>query len=195
MIAEARNEGRKVHFASLMDLCHLKNSELEPKFQKYKGRIVLRADIVKDDTGSCAVFAEQGSSASQMTAAKVMDISSRLPGCAGQAADAVSAFSQVKNGRCTNSIKTISKSECPDKYGYVFQITNGPNHGPAWETQSFLLGEICLVILWQDYCGKSSIRTRLGKSSKMGMCIDKPSKRIILVCVWTIKTGWKDTKH
>ena len=31
---EARNEGRKVHFASLMDLCHLKKSELEPKFQK-----------------------------------------------------------------------------------------------------------------------------------------------------------------
>ena len=44
---------------------------------------------------------EQGSSASQMTAAKVMDIISRLPGCAGQAADAVSAYTQVKNGRCS----------------------------------------------------------------------------------------------
>ena len=32
----------------------------------------------------------------QMTAAKVMDIISRLPGCAGQAADAVSAKTQVK---------------------------------------------------------------------------------------------------
>ena len=29
VIDEAGNEGRKVHFASLMDLCHLKNSELE----------------------------------------------------------------------------------------------------------------------------------------------------------------------
>ena len=63
-------EGRKVHFASLMDLCHLKNSELEPQYQKYKGRVVLRGDIVKDDSGSYAVFTEQGSSASQMTAAK-----------------------------------------------------------------------------------------------------------------------------
>ena len=35
VIAEARKEGKTVHFASLMDLCHLKNSELEPKFQKY----------------------------------------------------------------------------------------------------------------------------------------------------------------
>ena len=34
--AEARHDGRTVHFASLMDLCHLKNSELEPQFQKDK---------------------------------------------------------------------------------------------------------------------------------------------------------------
>ena len=31
-----------------------------------------------------------------MTAAKVMDLISRLPGCAGQAADAVSAYTPVK---------------------------------------------------------------------------------------------------
>ena len=51
---------------------------------------------MKDDSGSYAVYTEQGSSASQMTAAKVMDIISILPGCAGQAADAVSAYTQVK---------------------------------------------------------------------------------------------------
>ena len=96
VIDEARKEGRKVHFASLMGLCHLKNAELETKRQKCKGRVVLRGDIVNDDSGSYAVFTEQGSSASQMTAAKVMDIISRLPGCSGQAADAVSAFTQVK---------------------------------------------------------------------------------------------------
>ena len=78
VIEEARNKGRKVHFASLMDLCHLENSEVAPQYQKYKGRVVLRGDIVKYDSGSYAVFTEQGSSASQMTAAKVMDIKSRL---------------------------------------------------------------------------------------------------------------------
>ena len=36
VIDEARKEGRKVHFASLMDICHLKNAELEAKHQKYK---------------------------------------------------------------------------------------------------------------------------------------------------------------
>ena len=51
---------------------------------------------MKDDSGSYAVFTEQGSSASQMTASKVMHIISRLPLCAGQAADAISASTQVK---------------------------------------------------------------------------------------------------
>ena len=70
MIDEARKEGRKVHFASLIDLCHLKNAELETKHQKCKGRVVLRGDTVKDDSESYAAFTEQGSSASQMTASK-----------------------------------------------------------------------------------------------------------------------------
>ena len=113
VIDEARTTGEKVHFASLMDICHLKNAELEAKHQKYKGRVVLRGDIVKDDSGSFAVFTEQGSSASQMTAAKIMDIISRLPGCDGQAADAVSAYTQVKMEDAHKLLK-IPKSECPD---------------------------------------------------------------------------------
>ena len=44
---------------------------------------------------------------------KVMDIVSRLPGCAGQAADAVSAFTQVKMEDAPKLLK-IPKSECPD---------------------------------------------------------------------------------
>ena len=105
VIDEARMSGAKVHLASLVDICHLKNAELEAKHQKYKGRVVLRGDIVKDDSGSYAVFTEQGSSASQMTAAKIMDIISRLPGCDGKAADAVSAYTPSKNGRCSKIIE------------------------------------------------------------------------------------------
>ena len=72
---------------------------------KKQVRVVLRGDIVKDDSGSYAVKTEQGSSASQMTAAKVLDIISRLPGCAGQAGDAVSAKTQVRIGRCSKNIE------------------------------------------------------------------------------------------
>ena len=105
VIDEARASGATVHFASLMDICHLKKAELEAKHQKYKGRVVLRGGLVKDDSGSYAVFTQQESSASQMTAAKIMDFISRLPGCYGQAADAVSAYTQVKNGRCSQIIE------------------------------------------------------------------------------------------
>ena len=64
-----RKTEKKVHFASLMDICHLQNADLERQFQMYRRRVVLRGDIVKDDSKACAVFTEQGSPASQMTAA------------------------------------------------------------------------------------------------------------------------------
>ena len=54
VISEVRTEGRNVHFASLMDLCHIEYSELERQYQKYKGRVALRGDIVKDDSGAYA---------------------------------------------------------------------------------------------------------------------------------------------
>ena len=156
VIDEARSKGRQVHFAALMDQCHLKNSELEPQYQKYKGRVVLRCDIVKDESGAYAVFTEQGSPSSHMTAAKVMDIISRLPGCSGQAADEVSDYTQVKMEDASTLSKN-PKSECPDIFD-VYRNTNGPNHGPVWKIQSFLLKGICTVILWQDYCGKGNLR-------------------------------------
>ena len=64
----------QVLFATLMDICHLKKAELKPKLQKCKGRVVLCGDIVKDDSGAYEGSTEQGSSASQITAAKVMAV-------------------------------------------------------------------------------------------------------------------------
>ena len=58
VILEAQRDKKKVHFAAFMDICHLNNAELEHKLQEYKGRIVLRGDIVKDDSGACAVCTE-----------------------------------------------------------------------------------------------------------------------------------------
>ena len=119
----------------LMDTCHLKNDELVAKHQKYKGRVAIRGDIVKDDSGSYAVFTEQGSSA--MTAAKIMD---HL-----QIARLRSGYTQVKMGKVHT-------------FGFVYRSTNGRNHGPVWKTQSFLLNEIYMVILWQDSNGKGNLR-------------------------------------
>ena len=45
VIEEARNKGRKVQFATLMDLCHLKNSELELQYRKYKAELYSEATL------------------------------------------------------------------------------------------------------------------------------------------------------
>ena len=114
VIDEARTKGAKVHFASLMEICHLKNAELEAKHQKYKGRVVLRGDIVKDDSGSYAVFTEQGSSASQDDSSKSHGYHIQIARvCDGQAADAVSAKTQEK-WKMLHKLLKIPKSECPD---------------------------------------------------------------------------------
>ena len=39
-VEQAKKDGRSVHFASRMDLCHLKHSNLEKHLQTYKGRVV-----------------------------------------------------------------------------------------------------------------------------------------------------------
>ena len=81
---------------------------------------------------------------------------SRLPGCAGQAADAVSAFTQVKWRILPNYRKFHNRSV--QTFGFVYHDTNGRNHGPVWKTQSFLLGKIGTVILWRDCYGKGKLR-------------------------------------
>ena len=78
----------------------------------YKGQLVLLRDTVKNDSGSYAVITEQGSSASQMTAAKVMDDHARLPVCAGQAVDEVSAQNGGRSKVVQNS--TVRMSRCVD---------------------------------------------------------------------------------
>ena len=112
IILEAQRDKKNVHFGTLMDVCHLKNAELEPTFQKCKGRVVPRGDIVKNDSGLYAVFSEQGSQLRKMTAARVIDIIARLPECAGQAADAVSTYTQVKMEDAPRLLRR-PKSECP----------------------------------------------------------------------------------
>ena len=104
VIDEARTSGATVHFASLMDICHLKNAELEAKHQKYKGRVVFRGDIVKDNSGSYAVFTEQGSSASQMTAAKtwISSPDARLRWTSSRRS--ISLYPS-ENGRCSQIIE------------------------------------------------------------------------------------------
>ena len=56
VIRQAKKGGKQAHFATLMDSCHLKNSELDKTFGKYNGRIVLRGIIDRDAFGNYAVL-------------------------------------------------------------------------------------------------------------------------------------------
>ena len=75
------------------------------------------------------------------------------------------AKTQVKMEDAPKLLK-VPKSDCPDIW---IRLPRSLNHGPVLKTQSFVLNEICMVILWQDYYGKGNLRKlvlfkiRLGK--------------------------------
>ena len=178
VIDEARTAGATVHFASLMDICHLKNAELEAKHQKYKGRVVLRGDIVKDDSGSYAVFTEQGSSA-----AKIMDIISRFAGLRWTSSRRSIGLYPSKNGRCSQ----IPKSECPDIW-IRLPRHKWPKSWSVWKTQLFLLsgnlyGHPLAGLLWERQFEKILLKHGWGENSKLGMSLCTSRKRIIFICV------------
>ena len=78
---------------------------------------------MKDDSGNFAVFTEQGASASHMTAARVLDVISRLPWCSGQASDAVSAYTRDKI-----EVLHLSEEDCP-KIGSDYRKQEDHNIG------------------------------------------------------------------
>ena len=84
----------QIHLARLIVLCHLKNAQLDQRFWAYKGRIVLGGDQIKNEDNQFAVFSEQGTAASHLMAARFLDALARMPGMAGQDADATGAYTQ-----------------------------------------------------------------------------------------------------
>ena len=198
MIDEAKKEGKTVHFASLLDICHLTNAELETKNQKFKGRVVLQGDIVKDDSGSYAVFTEQGSSASQMTAAKVVDTISRLPGCAGQAADAVSAYTHVKIGDATKLLR-IPKSGCPGIWirlpQHKWPKSWSSMEDPVVPLERNLYGRPSAGLLWERQCEKILLEHGWEKVPNWECLFVHREKGLFLsVCVDDIKLAGKKQK-
>ena len=72
VIVESQNEGTTVPSCcscGLLSSRKFRIGQLDDKVQKYRGRVVLRGDAVKGDSGSCSELTEQGSSATHMTAA------------------------------------------------------------------------------------------------------------------------------
>ena len=162
----------------------LKNAELEAKHQKFKGRVVLRGDIVQDNSGSYAVFTEQGSSASQMTAAKIMDIISRLPG----------ADTQVK---IEDAHKLLKKKS---KIGVSRHLDSSTTTQMAWNTVQYgrpvvhlkrnLYGHPLAGLLWERQFEKLLLMYGWEKVSKLGMSLLFIVKKdYSYLCMWMI-SNW-----
>ena len=120
------------------------------------------------------VFTEQGSSASQMTAAKVLDVIARLPGCAGQASHAVSAYTQVKMEDAPTLLE-LPKSECPDIWRrlprYKWQKRWQNIEEPVVPFGKEFVRTILCKFATENTVRKSSTRKWMGESTNLGMSV------------------------
>ena len=195
----SNDEGRKSSFC-LTD-GHLSFEECwiggkAPK--KKKGRVALRGDIVKDDSGSYAAFTEQGSSASQMTAAKVMEIIQTARMLKASSRRSICLY-LGKNGRCSKIIEksqigmsSHSDSSTTTQMAKIMVQCGRPSHSSWAKSVWSSFGRTVMgKAIWEN-----PIEVRLGEGFQLGMLIRTPWKRVILICVcgWH-RIGWKETKH
>ena len=153
---------------------------------------------MKDDSGSYAIFTEQGSSASQLTAAKVMDIISRLPGCDGQAADAVSAYTQVKMEDAPKILK-IPKSEFLDIWirlpRHTWPKSWSSMEDPVVPLERNLYGHPLAGLPWERKLEKILLKNGWEKIPNWECLFVHREKGLFLsVYVDDIRIGWKETK-
>ena len=103
-----------------------------------------------------------------MTAAKVMDIVSRLPGCAGQAVDAVFAYTQVKMEGAPKFLKN-PKSECRDTWirrpRHKWPESWSSIEDPVVLLERNLYGHPLAGLLCERQYEKNPNKVRLGKVS------------------------------
>ena len=148
---------------------------------------------MRDDSGSHAVFTEQGSSASQLTAANVMDIkikTARMRRTSSRCS--ISLHPGQNNGRCTDVIEN-SKVRMSRYFGHVYrkhkmaQIMvqygrSGRSFRAKFARSSF--GRTAMAKAIRE----RSIKIRSGTSSKLGMLAYSltEKKGHSCLCMWTI---------
>ena len=157
VIDEARNKGRKVHFASLMGLCpsqefgagasisRVQRKSRTPKWHCERWFRIIRSiywtkiiSITNDGRNSHGYH---------LQIARLRWTSSGRSIC----------LYPGKNGRCFKITEKFPNLNV-QTFGFVYHDTNGQNQGPVLKTQSFLLSEICMVILQQDSYGNGNSR-------------------------------------
>ena len=127
----------------------------QPKFRD-KGRVVLRGDNLKDDSGAYAAFTEQGSSVSQMTAVKVMDVIARQPDWWTTSWRHISIHSGKNGGRSQIAQHSQVTVPCGRNWWKMFILTNQLHFLITYIWDEFLLEPL------KNYLsGKSLTQSRL----------------------------------
>ena len=199
VIDEARTSGAIVHFASLMDICFLKNAELETKHQKYKGRVVLRRDIVKDDSGSCAVFTEQGFISITNDSSKNHGYHIQIARLRRTSSLRSICLNSGKNGRCSKKIENSQigmsrhlDSSTPTQMAKIMVQYGRPSRF-SWKESVWSSLSRTVV---EKAVSENPFEARLGEGFQLGMLIRTPWKRFILICVCGLhQIGWTETKQ
>ena len=163
-----------------------KTPELDKTFQTLARTCCTpRADVVKDDSGSYAVVTEQGSSASHMTAAKVLDVISRLPGCAGRASDTVSAYTQVKMKGGPKAVG-ITSTRVPCYLRSCTTIPPPEIQDPVVPLERHVYGHPLAGLLWE--------LNEHGKNCKLRMFVHAPRKRLVSLRLCGRLKKWRERR-
>eukprot|EP00959_Pyramimonas_sp_CCMP1952_P295708 6185008-Pyramimonas_sp.AAC.1 len=83
-----------MHTSNILEFSCVKHAELPPEFQD-KGRVAAQGDMMNDESGLAAAFADAASSASHTEASKLCDAMALLPGNGGGQSDAAVACIQA----------------------------------------------------------------------------------------------------
>ena len=136
---------------------------------------VLRGDTVKDDYGAlCSVYWTWLISVTNDGRKSKCMLLLDLPDCDGQAADAISAYTQVKNGGCskTNQNSQIRMSGCmgTSSRTWMAEVT-GTHWRSCFSSWTKLIRTPTCGTLVGKTVRESVKGTWLGKSTKLGMLI------------------------
>ena len=130
-------------------------------------------------------------SRSQVTAAKIMDNTARVPGCGRQAADAVSAYTQVKVEDAPTSFRKF-QSHNVQIFGYVYPNTSGQKswssmEDPVVPLERNLCSHLLAGLLWEQQFGKVLLGTHLGKVPNWDCLFVNRAKDFACPCMWTMQ--------